>query len=68
MGSEAWAMQVARRRGMKRAVIALARKLATVLHRMWVDGTEFGWTREAPVAPVAACSRPAERVVSNRAD
>jgi transposase len=51
---KAWAMQVARRRGLKRAVVALARKLATVLHRMWVDGTEFRWTREAPAVPAAA--------------
>ena len=34
-----WAMEVARRRGMRRAKVALARKLATILHRMWVDGT-----------------------------
>ncbi len=36
-----WALEVLRRRGMRRAKVALARKLATVLHRMWVDGTEF---------------------------
>ena len=36
-----WALEVAKRRGMKRAKVALARKLATVLHRMWVDGTEL---------------------------
>src|SRR3954466_8551197 len=41
-----WAMQVAKRRGIKRARVALARKLALVLHRMWVDGTEFGWGKE----------------------
>jgi transposase len=41
-----WAMQVAKRRGLKRAKVALARKLATVLHRMWVDGTEFRWGKE----------------------
>ena len=35
-----WALEVARRRGMRRAKVALARKLATVLHRMWVDGSE----------------------------
>lgn len=49
---KAWALQVARRRGAKRAVVALARKLATVLHRMWVDGTEFRWSR-GEVAAVA---------------
>jgi transposase len=45
-----WAMEVARRRGVKRAKVALARKLATVLHRMWVDGSEFRWGKETPVA------------------
>jgi transposase len=45
-----WALEVAKRRGMKRAKVALARKLACVLHRMWVDGSEFRWGKEAPVA------------------
>ena len=36
-----WAMDVAKRRGMRRAKVALARKLATVLHRIWADGTRF---------------------------
>ena len=47
---KAWAMQIARRRGMKKAIVALARRLAVVLHRIWVDGTEFRWTREAAAA------------------
>jgi transposase len=38
---KAWAMRVAARRGAKRAKIALARKLAVIMHRMWLDGTEF---------------------------
>ncbi|WP_299506792.1 IS110 family transposase [uncultured Roseobacter sp.] len=38
---KAWAMRVAVRRGAKRAKIALARKLAVIMHRMWMDGTEF---------------------------
>jgi transposase len=45
-----WAMGVAKRRGMKRAKVALARKLAVVLHRMWIDATEFCWTKEVAVA------------------
>src|SRR6202142_1155855 len=45
-----WAMQIARRRGMKKAVVALARRLAVIMHRMWVDGTEFRWTREKAAA------------------
>ena len=44
---KAWALRVARTRGLKRAKVALARKLAVVLHRLWVDGTEFRWSSEA---------------------
>jgi len=47
---KAWAMQIARRRGMKKAVVALARRLAVILHRVWVDGTEFRWTRQTAAA------------------
>ncbi|MCB1834873.1 MAG: IS110 family transposase [Geminicoccaceae bacterium] len=49
---KSWAVQVAKRRGMRRAKVALARKLATVLHRIWADGTEFVWGQE-PVAAAA---------------
>jgi transposase len=49
---KAWAMQIARRRGMKKAIVALARWLAAIMHRIWVDGTVFRWTREQ--AAVAA--------------
>jgi transposase len=47
---KAWAMQVARRCGMKKAIVALARRLAVIMHRIWVDGTVFRWTREAAAA------------------
>ena len=47
---KAWAMQIARRRGMKKAIVALARRLAVILHRIWVDGAEFRWTREVVTA------------------
>jgi len=47
---KAWAMQIARRCGMKKAIVALARRLAVIMHRIWVDGTEFRWTREATAA------------------
>ena len=33
---KAWAMQIARRRGMKKAIVALARRLAVIMHRIWV--------------------------------
>jgi transposase len=45
-----WAMEVAKRRGMKRATVALARKLAVVLHRMWLDGSEFRFGKEEAAA------------------
>lgn len=45
-----WAMDVAKRRGMMRAKVALARKLACVLHRMWVDGTDFRFGKETATA------------------
>lgn len=34
-------MRMMRIKGRRRAVVAIARKLAVLLHRMWVDGTEF---------------------------
>ena len=46
-----WAAQVAKRRGAKRAMVALARRIGTILHRMWKDGTEF-----CAVAPLIAKS------------
>lgn len=45
-----WALGVAQRRGMKRAKVALARKLGVVLHRMWVEATEFRWSSAVPAA------------------
>ena len=47
---KAWAMKIARHRGMKKATVALARRLAVILHRIWVDGSEFRWTRETAAA------------------
>jgi len=47
---KAWAMQVARHRGLKKAIVALARRLAVIMHRIWVDGTEFRWTRQQVAA------------------
>src|SRR6059058_2966688 len=45
-----WGLEVAKGRGMRRAKVALARKLATVLHRLWVDGGEFRFGQEAAAA------------------
>ena len=45
-----WALEVAGRRGMRRAKVALARKLAIVLHRLWADGSAFRFGKEAAAA------------------
>ena len=37
----AWAMNVAKRREPQKAIVALARRLAVIMHRMWSDGTKF---------------------------
>jgi hypothetical protein len=42
----AWGMNIAKRRGMARERVAVARKLAVILHRMWVDGSEFHWGKQ----------------------
>jgi len=38
-----WGMHLIRKKGRRRATVAVARKLAVILHRMWVDGTTFQW-------------------------
>ncbi|TWC77103.1 transposase [Rhizobium sp. SJZ105] len=42
---KAWAMKIAKHRGVRKAIVALARRLAVVLHRMWVSGTNFQFSR-----------------------
>jgi transposase len=44
---KAWAARLVNKVGPKKARVALARKLAVILHRIWVDGTEFRWSKEA---------------------
>jgi transposase len=50
---KAWALRVASREGAKKAKVALARKLAFVMHCMRLDGTEFRWGRQATPAAAA---------------
>lgn len=42
---KSWAMRLAKRAGMKKAKVALARKLAVVLHRMWVSASTFDFEK-----------------------
>lgn len=48
-----WALKLADRVGGKKARVALARKMAVILHRMLADGTAYRW-RSGTVAPRAA--------------
>ena len=43
---KAWGARLAKRIGLSKAKVAVARKLAVILHRMWIDGTEFNWSKE----------------------
>ena len=38
-----WGLRIVQRAGLKKAQVAVARKLATMLHAIWADGTEFEW-------------------------
>ena len=40
---KAWGVRLAKRTSLRKAKVAVARKLAVILHRMWIDGTDFIW-------------------------
>ncbi|PSJ48566.1 hypothetical protein C7I85_30470 [Mesorhizobium soli] len=42
-----WGLEIAKRRGMAKAVVAVARRLAVILHRMWMDNTPYRWEAKA---------------------
>jgi transposase len=47
---KAWGTRLAKRNGLRKAKVAVARKLAVILHRMWVDGTKFNWSTKKATA------------------
>jgi transposase len=47
---KSWAMRIARRAGPNKAKVALARKLAVIMHRMLKDGVPFNPTARANTA------------------
>lgn len=49
---KAWGVRLAQRNGFKPAATAMARKLAVVMHRIWVDETNFAYG-EPPAAQAA---------------
>jgi transposase len=50
---KSWGMRIAKRSSLRKAKVAVARKLAVILHRMWVDGTEFNWSSKEVAARAA---------------
>ena len=50
---KAWGVRLAKRSGLRKAKVAVARKLAVILHRMWIDGTEFNWSSKEVAAQPA---------------
>ena len=47
---KAWGLKIAKRKGLRKAKVAVARKLAVILHRMWIDGTKFNWSKKEVTA------------------
>jgi transposase len=47
---KAWKTRLAKRNGLRKAAVAVARKLAIILHRMWIDRTEFNWSKKEVAA------------------
>jgi transposase len=47
---KAWGVRLAQRRGLAKATVAVARKLAVILHRMWIEETEFRWSAKPATA------------------
>lgn len=50
----AWGLRIARRSTKKKACVAVARRLAVIMHAMWRDGTEFIVRHEPDTVPIAA--------------
>lgn len=46
---KAWGLRVAKRSGMKKAAVAVARKMAVIMHRMWSTGESFRWSSAASI-------------------
>lgn len=47
---KAWGIKIAKKAGQQKATVAVARKLAVILHRMWTDGSDFQWGKAQEVA------------------
>jgi transposase len=60
----AWGMKIAKRRGAKTARVAVARKLAIIMHRMWMTGEVFRMSNDIDVSTNSTASAPDSMSVS----
>ena len=51
---KAWGVRIAKRAGVNKARVAVARKLAVIMHQMWTTGEEFRWSNKGNGMEVAA--------------
>jgi len=51
---KAWGLRIAKRSGLNKARVAVARKLAVIMHQMWITGEEFRWSDKQNNTEVAA--------------
>jgi transposase len=58
---KAWGLKIAKTRGHKRACVAVARKLAVIMHAMWRDGSEFRF--KEPKAPTGRTATVAPKLI-----
>jgi len=52
-----WGLRIMKRSGIQKATVAVARKLAVIMHRMWLDGSEFRWSRDASVPALVPAAK-----------
>jgi hypothetical protein len=58
---KAWGVRLAKRSGIRKAKVAVARKLAVILHRMWIEGTEFNWSSKEAANQSCIAGQPNSR-------
>ena len=47
---KSWGLRIAKRSCMNKAIVAVARKLAVIMHQMWLTGEAFSWSETEPAA------------------
>ncbi len=60
---KAWGLRLQKRIGARKAKVAVARKMAVILHRMWADGADFDWQADATKKTVAETAAKSEASV-----